>query len=43
MTVLFFGLILGVQALQGNASKPQYNPLAMIWGTAQMIMALRGQ
>jgi hypothetical protein len=38
MVVVFLGLILGTQALQGT--KPQFDPLAKLWGTVHTFMML---
>ena len=31
LVALFFGLIIGVQALQGRNHPPSYNPFGAIW------------
>lgn len=42
MALVFFGIIIGVQALQGEASRPQYNPFAMLYGAVRTLLAMRG-
>ena len=43
MAALFLGLIIGVQALQGESSRPKYDPLAIMIGAARAFQRLRGE
>lgn len=39
-TALFLGLLVGVQSLQGSASHPKYDPLAIVLGPLRFIQSL---
>ena len=43
MAAIFFGLIIGLQALQGTASRPQYDPMAVLLGPMRFIESLRSK